>query len=261
MNPTHPANPRLPRPAPAHARLARPTTGRPRTGGAQLAALAALNLACAGTPPTRPACPACPPARCPEATLIARDGDLYVKDLPVDLPRTAFLYALDPVPLPGGTRPAIGLLHVVEPASFKVAWFCKPGRDLDAQLATNGVPVQSVKPDTLPRMRGCWARFKPRPAPGNETPDPDATPDTLRLTLDIGTNDGVLSGDQYEVLGPAELDLDSRAGEFPVIGHCTVVKKGLSNIESSCLLNRRESPRFQDHHALRGGHVHLYKKR
>lgn len=233
----------------------------PPPAAAALSMLAALLAACAAAPPPAPVCPTCPPAGCPEATLIARDGDLYVKNLPVDLPRTAFLYALDPVPLPGGTRPPIGLLHVTEPASFKVAWFCKPGRDLEPQLANEGVPVQSVKPDSLPRMRGCWARFKPRPAPGNDPPDPDATPDTARLTLDIGTNDGVLSGDQYEVLGPAELDLDSRAGEFPVIGHCTIVKKGLSNIESTCLLNRRESPRFQDHHWQRGGHVHLYKKR
>lgn len=231
---------------------------RVHLAAALVAVLAALP-ACAVAPP--PVCPTCPPAGCPAPVLVARNGDLYVKNLPVDLPRTAFLYALDPVPLTGEMRPHIGLLHVVEPGSFKVAWFCKPGRDLDAQLAKDGVPVQSVKPDTLPRMSGCWARFKPKPVPAAEPPDPDATPGTLRLTLDIGTNDRVLSGDVYEVLGPAELDLDSRAAEFPVIGYCTILKKGLSNIESTCLLDTRSSPKFQEHHWLRGGHVHLYKKR
>lgn len=162
---------------------------------------------------------------------------MHVADAPAGVVRGDLLYALDERPLPGSTtHRKAGLLRGVDRAgdTLEVAWYCAPedGARAASALRGDGLPVALVGQDVEPRLGRCWGQTIRREA--HDWPDDRRRP---VLWLNLGVDDGVEVGDQYEVLGEARADdRNRRVADFEVLGVCSVLPWMVSSRRAECQL-------------------------
>lgn len=216
--------------------------------------LSLLVAACGGAqPPPSPLPAPHPPDGAPR--LIRVGTRLYVKNAPAGVKRDSLLYARAPDPLPGtADHPKIGILRGVDRQgdALLVAWFTLLDDNVDAALTGKGLPVDPLGQDVRARIGRHWGEYVGQPTatfPGHGG--------DIVLELNVGRDDDVRPGDQYEVLGEPKADaLNRTVDSFEPLGTCSVPPFGADATRSRCQLDREaDAPVFREQHWVRGGYV------
>jgi hypothetical protein len=222
--------------------------------------LALLVIACGGAQPPPPP-DATPKPIDTTARLIRVGTKLYVKSAPAGVKRDSLLYARAPNPLPGtDVHPKIGILRGVDRQgdALLVAWFTLLDENVDAALDGEGLPVDLIGQDIRARIGRHWGEYVGQPAATFPKQGGD-----IVLELNIGRDEDVRPGDQYEVLGEPKADaLNRTVDSFEGLGTCTVLPFGADATRSRCQLDRgAEAPVFREQHWVRGGYVRAITRR
>ncbi|WP_437338496.1 hypothetical protein [Sorangium sp. So ce394] len=228
---------------------------------------ALLPTACGGAqaplPPNyAPAPPndaSAPPDNAPR--LVRVGTKLYVTNAPAGVKRDSLLYARAPNALPGTKdHPKIGILRGVDRQgdALLVAWFTLLDENVDAALTGGGLPVDPIGQDIRARIGRHWGEYVGQPAAAFPKEGGD-----IVLELDMGRDDDVRSGDQYEVLGEPKADaLNLTVDSFEGLGTCSVLPFGTDATRSRCQLDRgADAPVFREQHWVRGGYVRAITRR
>jgi hypothetical protein len=212
-----------------------------------------LASACGAAPVSPPVATA--PPRDDSPRVIRFEKKLYVRNAPAGLDRDRLLYALGAEPLPGSAdRAKIGILRGVDRNgdSLEVAWFTLIDDDVDTALDRGGLPILLIKQDLEPRIGRHWGKYVPQPEATFPKPDGDVV-----LELNLGKDDGVEAGDQYDVLGEPRTNAVNRTVDsFAPLGTCTVLPFGAEATRARCQLDRGlAAPLFDKQHWVRGGYA------
>jgi hypothetical protein len=192
----------------------------------------------------------------PDRRLRASGEALAITALPQSpkAPQGALFYVLSEQLTQSQVRPRIGIVELTDPASAKVAWYCKPNQPIEKALAGPGLPVRPFKADPEARAGKCWGSYR---AQAPEAWDKSRT-SMVYLPINIGEADGVRAGDLFDVLTNPGDDKDNlTVKDFKRIGRCSIQPIEISEHASVCRLDRKAWPAFSRDAWARDGFVKL----
>ncbi len=197
----------------------------------RVAFLVFLGL-CVGCSTAAPTAPSTPVESSPDPRLVRFNSELFIHNAPAAVVRNRLFYVFSATPIPQSTDyPKIGIVRVLdrEGGSVRVAWWTLVDEDVEAALGGEGLRVKLIDQDLEKRLNRHWTTFK-------VTPDP--APGSVMLLLNVGMDDGVLSGDKYELLGEPRSDpLNLSVDDFANLGTCTVQDFRVDKAYARCQLD------------------------